>query len=185
MRRANSMPNGKHWSMIPGLRVDVAKNSWDHRRIIDAGGRQPKLMGVGKRRWYATIFSFERPRSRSMSTQRPCGSLSRAGLTPRSSFSSHLPCQPRVFTQSSPVFIPAVLPSFTSIRRCLEQHASPLWRTYLSSLTGMRRLPPSPRRRVLTEEVAEISTRSEARTLPSHGAFNRPVFTVGAGRYRC
>src|SRR5208282_5842280 len=46
--------------------------SWDHRRIIDAGGRhpQPVGVGVGKRRWYATIFSFDRPRSRSISTER-------------------------------------------------------------------------------------------------------------------
>ena len=61
--------------------------SWDHRRIVDAGGRypQPVGVGVGKRRWYATIFSFDRPRSRSISTERRGGSLSQAGFTPRSS----------------------------------------------------------------------------------------------------
>ena len=42
---------------------------WDHRRIIDARGRDPQLVGVGvgKRRWYATIFSLgKKPRSRSI-----------------------------------------------------------------------------------------------------------------------
>ena len=52
--------------------------SWDHRRIIDPGGRYPQLVGVGvgTRRWYATIFSLDRPRSRSISTERRGRSLS-------------------------------------------------------------------------------------------------------------
>ena len=89
--------------------------SWDHRRIIDAGGRRPPLVGVGvgKRRWYATIFSFDRPRSRSISTERRGGSLSRAGFTPRSSSPWPLSCRPLVFTRAdSSVFIPAVPPMF-------------------------------------------------------------------------
>jgi len=59
--------------------------SWDHRRFINAGGRHPPLMGVGvgKRRWYATIFSFDRPRSRRISTERLGVSLSQAGFTRR------------------------------------------------------------------------------------------------------
>ena len=84
--------------------------SWDHRRIIDAGGRYPQLVsvGVGKRRWYATIFSFDRPRSRSVSTERRGRSLSQAGFTSRSSSPWSLPCRPLVFTRASSVFIPAV-----------------------------------------------------------------------------
>ena len=86
--------------------------SWDHRRIIDAGGRHPQLVGagVGKRRWYATIFSLDRPRSRSISTERR--SLSQAGFTPRSSARPWPPpCRPLVFTRAnSSVFIPAAPP---------------------------------------------------------------------------
>ena len=85
----------------------------DHRRIIDAGGRHPQLVGVGvgKRRWYATIFSFDSPRSRSISTERRSRPLSRAGFTPRSSSPRPLPCRPLVFTRAdSSVFIPAVPP---------------------------------------------------------------------------
>ena len=67
-------------------------------------------VGVGKRRWYATIFSFERPRSRSISTERCGRSLSQAGFTPRSSSPWPLPCRPLVFTRASSVFIPAVPP---------------------------------------------------------------------------
>jgi len=80
----------------------------DHRRIIDAGGRHPQLVGgVGKRRSYATIFSFDRPRSRSISTERRGGSLSQAGFTPRSSARPWPPpYRPLVFTRASPsVFI--------------------------------------------------------------------------------
>ena len=92
--------------------------SWDHRRIIDAGGRYPQLVGVGvgKRRWYATIFSFDRPRSRSISTERRSRSLSRAGFTPRSSSPWPLPCRPLVFMRASSVFIPAVPPHVS--RQC-------------------------------------------------------------------
>jgi hypothetical protein len=87
--------------------------SRDHRRIIDAGGRYPQLMGlgVGKRRWYATIFSFDKPRSRSISTERRGRSLSRAGPTPRSS-SPSLPCRPLVFTCASSVSSRQFLPLF-------------------------------------------------------------------------
>src|SRR5271165_3744136 len=42
-------------------------------------------VGIGKRRWYATIFPFDRARSRSISTERRRRSLSWAGSTPRSS----------------------------------------------------------------------------------------------------
>jgi hypothetical protein len=85
--------------------------SWDHRRIIDAGGRYPKLVGVGvgKRRWYATIFSLDRPRSRSISTERRGRSRSQAGLTLRSSSPWLPPCRPLVFTRAdSSLFTPAV-----------------------------------------------------------------------------
>src|SRR5271166_3042376 len=66
-------------------------------------------VGIGKRRWYATIFSCDRPRSRRISTERRGRSLSRAGFTPRSSprpepcpagrWSSHTlpPCSSRPF----------------------------------------------------------------------------------------
>jgi hypothetical protein len=79
--------------------------SWGHRRIVDAGGRHPQLVGVGvgKRRWYATIFSVDRPRSRSISTERRGRSLSRAGPTPHSSSPWPLPCRPLVFTCASSV----------------------------------------------------------------------------------
>ncbi len=71
---------------------------------IDAGGRYPLGVGVGKRRWYATIFSVDRPRSRSISTERRGWSLSRAGFTPRSSSSPWpLPGRPLVFTCASSV----------------------------------------------------------------------------------
>jgi hypothetical protein len=61
--------------------------SRDLRHFNDAGGWHPQLagVGVGKRRWYATIFSVDRPRSRSISAERRSRSLSRAGSTPRSS----------------------------------------------------------------------------------------------------
>jgi hypothetical protein len=94
----------------------------DHRLNIDAGGRCPQLVGgVGKRRWYATIFSFDRPRSRSISTERRGGPLSQAGFTSRSSARPWPPpCRPLVFTRaSSSVFIPAIPPSCTSMLRCL------------------------------------------------------------------
>ena len=68
------------------------------------GGPGPVVgVGVGKRRWYATIFSFDRPRSRSISTERRGRSLSRARFTPRSSF-----LRPQAFTHASSVIIPAV-----------------------------------------------------------------------------
>ena len=92
--------------------------SWDHRLFINAGGQhpQPVGVGVGKRRWYATILSFDRPRSRSMSTERRSRSLSRAGFTLRSSSPQPQPCRPLVFMRTSSVFIPAV-PSHVS-RQC-------------------------------------------------------------------
>jgi hypothetical protein len=79
-------------------------------RPAHGAGPRPVGLGVGKRRWYATIFSFDRPRSRSTSTERRGRSLSRAGATPRSS-SPWLPsCQPLVFTRATSVFTPAVPP---------------------------------------------------------------------------
>jgi hypothetical protein len=113
----------------------------DQRCIIDAGGQhpQPVGVGVGKRRWYATIFSFDRPRSRSMSTERRGGSLSRAGFTPRSSSLWPLPWQSLVFTHASPVFIPAV-PSMFNVNAVLFMTTRIAFMAYLSSLTGMRRL---------------------------------------------
>jgi hypothetical protein len=75
--------------------------SWDH----DAGPSAPPTrgVGVGKRRWYATIFSVDRPRSRSISTEHHGRSLSRAGPTPHSSSPWPLPCRPLVFTCASSV----------------------------------------------------------------------------------
>ena len=78
--------------------------SWDHRPFINAGGRhpQPVGVGVGKRRWYATIFSFDRPRSRSVSAERRGRSLSRVGFTPCSSARPWpLPRHSLVFTHVS------------------------------------------------------------------------------------
>src|SRR5208337_2594892 len=61
-------------------------------------------VGIGKRRLYATIFSFDRPRSLSISTERRGGSLSQAGFTPRSSARPWpLLCRPLVFTRASSV----------------------------------------------------------------------------------
>ena len=102
--------------------------SRDHRRIIDARGRDPQLVGVGvgKRRWYATIFSFDRPRSRSISTERRGRFPSRAGFTPRSSSPWPLPCRALVFTRASSVFIPAVPPIFTSMRCTHRLYGVPL-----------------------------------------------------------
>jgi hypothetical protein len=61
-------------------------------------------VGVGKRRWYATIFSFDRPRSRSISTEHRRRSLSRAGSTPCTRSSPEpLPCRPLVFKCASSV----------------------------------------------------------------------------------
>lgn len=86
--------------------------SWDHRRIVDAGRRYPQRVGVGagKRRWYATIVSVERPRSRSTSTERRGKSLSRGDATPRSSSPCPPSCQPLVFTRATSVFTSAVPP---------------------------------------------------------------------------
>jgi hypothetical protein len=106
----------------------------------------PQLVGVGvgKRRWYATIFSFDRPRSRRISTERRGGSLSQAGFPPRSSSPWPLPCRSLVFTRADfPEFIPAAPPMF-------HVNAGPFMPTrtafmaYLSSLTGMRRLAVAP-----------------------------------------
>ena len=79
----------------------------DHHRIIDAGVGTRKRAGVGtgKRRWYATIFSVERPRSRSISTERRGRSVSRAGSAPRSWSPS---CRPLDFTRATSVFTSAV-----------------------------------------------------------------------------
>ena len=91
-------------------RIGIAMPSpWDHRRFINAGGQYSQLVciGVGKRRWYATILSFDRPRSRSVSTERHGRSLSRAGFTLRSSARPWpLPWQSLIFTHASSVFIP-------------------------------------------------------------------------------
>ena len=114
--------------------------SRDHRRIIDARGRDRQLVGVGvgKRRWYATIFSFDRPRSRSTSTERRGRSLSRAGATPRSS-SPWLPsCQPLVFTRATSVFTRAV-PPFSHQYNDASSNSHSLYGRGAESLTGMRR----------------------------------------------
>ena len=75
---------------VRGIERSQLRSDWhryavsrDHRRIIDARGRDPQLVGVGvgKRRWYATIFSVDRPRSRSISNERRDRSLSQAGFT--------------------------------------------------------------------------------------------------------
>jgi len=71
-------------------------------------------VGVGKRRWYATILSFDRPRSRSISTERRGRSLSRARFTPRSSF-----LRPQAFTRASSVISPAV-PSMFQVAAVLH-----------------------------------------------------------------
>ena len=115
--------------------------SRDHRRIIDARGRDRQLVGVGvgKRRWYATIFSFDRPRSRSISTERRGRFPSRAaGFTPRSSSPWPLPCRALVFTRASPC---SSRPSLPFSRQCGAHIA---FMAYLSSLTGMRRLAVAP-----------------------------------------
>ena len=114
--------------------------SRDHRRIIDARGRDPQLVGVGvgKRRWYATIFSFDRPRSRSISTERRGRFPSRAGFTPRSSSPWPLPCRALVFTRASSC---SSRPSLPFSRQCGAHIA---FMAYLSSLTGMRRLAVAP-----------------------------------------
>src|ERR1700722_3512536 len=94
--------------------------SRDHRRIIDARGRDPQLVGVGvgKRRGYATIFSFDRPRSRSISTERRGRFSSRAGFTPRSSSPWPLPCRALVFTRASSVSGVAVPSLHPELPRC-------------------------------------------------------------------
>ena len=101
-------------------------------------GPAARGVGVGKRRWYATIFSFDRPRSRSISTERRGRFPSRAGFTPRSSSPWPLPCRALVFTRAS-VFIPR--PSLPFSRQCGAHIA---FMAYLSSLTGMRRLAVAP-----------------------------------------
>ena len=91
--------------------------SWDHHRIVDAGGRYPLrgALGDGKRRRYATIFSFDRPRSRSTSTERR--GRSRAGAPPRILSPWPPSCQPLVFTRATSVFTPAA--AFTSVQCCI------------------------------------------------------------------
>jgi hypothetical protein len=83
-----------------------------------AGGQYSQLVGigVGKRRWYATIFSFDRPRSRSVSTERHGRSLSRAGFTLHSSGRpGPLSSQSLIFTHASSVFIPTVPPNIARL----------------------------------------------------------------------
>jgi hypothetical protein len=84
----------------------ITDRAWRRRSgsPSSCGGPGPAVgVGVGKRRWYATIFSFDRPRSRSISAERRGRSLSRARLTPRSSS-----LRPQAFTHASSVIIPAV-----------------------------------------------------------------------------
>jgi len=106
---------------------------------VDAGDRYPQFVGVGvgKRRWYATIFSFDRPRSRSISTERHGRSPSPAGFSPRSA--SPWPLRPLVFTRASSVFIPAV-PSMFHAGTALYMKTCVMFMVYYLSLTGMRRL---------------------------------------------
>jgi hypothetical protein len=106
----------------------------DHHRIVDAGVGTRKRAGVGagKRPWYATIFSVERPRSRSISTERRGRSVSRAGSAPRSWSPS---CRPMGFTRATSVFTSAVL----HINAALFMPARIAFMAYRSSLTGMRR----------------------------------------------
>ena len=113
--------------------------SWDHCRIVDAGRRYPQHVGVaaGKRRWYATIFSVERPRSRSTSTERRGRSLSRAGAPPRSSSPWPPSCQPLVFTRATSGVHLAVPP--LSHQNSVVYGNRVRQRPYSTSLTGMRR----------------------------------------------
>jgi hypothetical protein len=96
---------------------------------IDAGGRYLQLVsvGVGKRRWYATIFSFDRPRSRSISTELD---PSRAGFTPRSLSPWPKSLQSLVFTRA-PCSSRPFPPRSTSVLCRLGPH-SPLWATSAS-----------------------------------------------------
>ncbi len=106
---------GRNW---PGCRRRQRRIHKQARGIC--GGARHELPGpapVGKRRWYATIFSFDRPRSRSISTERRGRSLSGAGSTPRLSSPWPLPCRPLIFTRASSVFIP-VVPSHFSRQCC-------------------------------------------------------------------
>ena len=91
----------------------LASLSRDNRRLADAGRSMPAPHGrggVGKRRLYATIFSCDSPRSRSISSERRGRHLSRAGSAPGSSSPWPLPCRPLTFTRASTVFIPAASP---------------------------------------------------------------------------
>ena len=119
-------------------------------------------VGIGKRRWYATIFSLDRPRSRSISTERRGMSLSRAGFTPRSSSPWPLSCRPLVFTRAdSSVFIPTVPPELFHVSTVTLMTTRIVLMVYLASLTGMRRLAIAPSERLggLCQSNADLSMR--------------------------
>jgi hypothetical protein len=95
-------------------------------------------VGVGKRRWCATIFSFDRPRSQSISTERRGRFPSRASLPARR---LRGPCPAERWSSRAPPPCSS-RPSLPFSRQCGAHIA---FMAYLSSLTGMRRLavPPS------------------------------------------
>jgi hypothetical protein len=70
-------------------RIKIWRSPCPWRRPSARCGRRCRKTTV-----YATIFSFERPRSRSISTERRGRSLARRGATPRSSSPWPPPCQP-------------------------------------------------------------------------------------------
>ena len=130
---------------------------------------------VGKRRWYATIFSFDRPRSRSISTERRGGSLSQAGFTPRSSSPWPLPCRPLRWSSPAPppcssrpflhMFHPSVV-LFMTTRIAFVAH--------FSGLTGMRRLAFNFFRAAPTAGDAVVN-RFRWRRPPSSGEGEAPL----------
>jgi hypothetical protein len=122
----------------------------DHHHIVDAGVGTRKRAGVGagKRRWYATIFSVERPRSRSISTERRGRSVSRAAATPRSSSPWLSSCWRLVFTRAPLVFTPAAPDLHTYEMEFMATRIA--FMAYHSSLTGMRRRALSLRNRSCT-----------------------------------
>jgi hypothetical protein len=67
---------------VRGIERSQLRADWHRYAVsgVDAGGRYPQLegVGVGKRRWYATIFSFDRPRRPDQQLKR-C--MARAALT--------------------------------------------------------------------------------------------------------